>query len=118
MSAGGTMYREWLVVLGVPLLGGCPFVFSGPDLSNVDASPDASGTGDTGPQTTGPFDAPDVVSLTGRRALDFLRLEVELFDEDYDLVGGSVELSSSEGDTLSLKIPDDISRWQADGVSS
>lgn len=97
------------------LSSGCPFVFSPPDLSNVDMAPTDGAT--DGQSDTGPYDVPVVLSLSGRRGLDYLRLEIALEDADLDLVGGTIELTSSAGEEVSLRIPDDISNWRADGVS-
>jgi hypothetical protein len=115
--------RRWQGLGLVPLWGlaGCPYVFGAPDLSNVDQAitDEPTGETDTGEDTeVPPFDLPDVISLRGRRFIDFVRFELQLADEDLDLVGGTLELSSTDGDTLSLRIPEDIDVWQADGTST
>jgi hypothetical protein len=102
-------------------LAGCPYVFGAPDLSNVDQattqdSGEETGT-DTDTEVPG-FDLPDVISLQGRRFIDFVRFELQVADEDLDLVGGTLELSSTVGDTMTLRIPEDIDIWQADGTST
>jgi hypothetical protein len=102
-------------------LAGCPFVFGAPDLSNVDQANSDDTSEDTGTDTDTEvpvFDLPDVVSFQGRRLLESVEFELQLADEDLDLVGGTLELTSSVGDTLSLSIPEDIDVWQADGTST
>lgn len=103
------------------LVGGCPYVFEQPNLSNVDTDgrtpvTDSDFDGDTGDTEVGGPGAPTLTSLEVTPRLDAVVFTFSVADVENDLVGGSLRVTDGI-DTFLVAIPGDLDVWDPFGLS-
>lgn len=111
-APGGQVFRFSALLL----VSGCPYVFSEPDFGNVDDPSGDPFVQDSAPDPVGGEGAPSVTSFSVTPRLDGAIVSFSASDAEGDLVGGSVVVTDGT-ETWTLSIPDDLDRWNPDGVS-
>ncbi len=102
------------------LLAGCPYVFGGPDLSNVVGGPgvgtDTDLTADTADSGSVSEDAPDLVVVSFDPTPEGAVLTIVVTDPNGDMDGGSIEVIDG-AETVTYAVPDGLLTWSPDGAS-